>query len=94
MFISFHTKGLLKFWCRFHHSCRLISALPISDKKISALDMRQPSQRDCDSSYPDVCIASPPPDLNCVDISGTNFKVLPPDPHGFDRDGDGKGCET
>jgi hypothetical protein len=48
----------------------------------------------CDSSYPDVCIASPPPDLDCGDISDNNFKVLPPDPHGFDGEGDGIGCET
>lgn len=48
----------------------------------------------CDSSYPDVCIASPPPDLNCDDISDKNFEVVSPDPHGFDRDGDGIGCET
>ena len=49
---------------------------------------------DCDSSYPDVCIASPPPDLNCGDIPDKGFTVLPPDPHGFDRDGDGVGCES
>lgn len=48
----------------------------------------------CDGSYPDVCIPSPPPDLNCNDISFKNFKVLQPDPHGFDRDKDGIGCET
>ncbi|MHC0061364.1 SDR family NAD(P)-dependent oxidoreductase [Nostoc sp. UIC 10890] len=33
------------------------------------------------------------PDLNCRDISQRRLKVLPPDPHGFDRDGDGIGCE-
>lgn len=49
---------------------------------------------DCDSSYPDICIPSPPPELNCKDIPNKKFKVLPPDPHGFDRDGDGTGCET
>jgi len=49
---------------------------------------------DCDSSYPDVCIASPPPDLDCGDISDKKFTVLSPDPHGFDRDGDGIGCES
>ena len=50
--------------------------------------------RKCEPSYPEVCIASPPPDLNCPDIPDTDFKVLPPDPHGFDVDGDGLGCET
>src|SRR6478672_10025573 len=47
----------------------------------------------CDPSYPDVCIPSAPPKLNCADITFTNFKVLPPDPHGFDGDKDGIGCE-
>jgi micrococcal nuclease len=48
----------------------------------------------CDSSYPDTCIPSPPPNLNCGDISDKRFQVLPPDPHGFDRDGNGIGCES
>jgi hypothetical protein len=48
----------------------------------------------CDPSYPTVCIPPPPPDLNCADIPYTNFKVLPPDPHHFDGDHDGLGCET
>ena len=47
----------------------------------------------CDPSYPDFCIPSPPPDLDCVDIGRNNFTVLPPDPHRFDGDGDGLGCE-
>jgi micrococcal nuclease len=49
----------------------------------------------CDPAYPDVCIPSPPPDLDCKDIQFRNFRVLPPDPHGFDgRDNDGIGCES
>jgi hypothetical protein len=48
----------------------------------------------CDPSYPDICIPSPPPLLNCRDIPHRNFRVLPPDPHGFDTDQDGIGCET
>ena len=47
----------------------------------------------CDPAYPDVCIPSPPPDLNCKDIPYRRFKVLPPDPHNFDGDHDGIGCE-
>jgi endonuclease YncB( thermonuclease family) len=47
----------------------------------------------CDPAYPTVCIPPPPPDLDCKDIPYRNFKVLPPDPHGLDRDGDGIGCE-
>jgi micrococcal nuclease len=49
---------------------------------------------DCDSSYPDACIPPYPPDLNCGDISDKDFQVVPPDPHGFDREGDGIGCES
>jgi len=53
------------------------------------------SQRaNCDPSYPTVCIPSPPPDLDCKDIPYRRFRVLPPDPHHFDRDGDGIGCES
>ena len=48
----------------------------------------------CDSSYPDTCISSPPPNLNCKDVSNNDFEVLPPDPHGFDRDEDGISCES
>ncbi|MFM9421369.1 thermonuclease family protein [Thermus scotoductus] len=48
----------------------------------------------CDPAYPTVCIPPPPPDLDCGDILFRNFKVLPPDPHRFDRDGDGVGCEA
>jgi len=49
----------------------------------------------CDPSYPTVCIPPYPPDLNCGDIPHRRFKVLPPDPHGFDgNDNDGIGCES
>ena len=48
----------------------------------------------CDPSYPDTCISPPPPDLNCDDISDKKFAVISPDPHGFDRDSDGIGCES
>jgi len=53
-----------------------------------------PAPSRCDPSYPTVCIPSPPPDLDCGDIPHTNFTVRPPDPHRFDGDGDGVGCET
>ena len=48
----------------------------------------------CDTSYPDFCIPSPPPDLDCKDISQKKFRVLQPDPHRFDGDNDGIGCES
>jgi hypothetical protein len=49
----------------------------------------------CDPSYEGACI---PPyeqtgDLDCADVSGP-FSVVGSDPHGFDGDGDGVGCET
>jgi len=47
----------------------------------------------CDPSYPGICIPPNSPDLNCPDIQDRRFQVLPPDPHGFDRDKDGIGCE-
>lgn len=49
----------------------------------------------CDPSYPDVCIASGPSDLDCGEIAHQDFRVLPPDPHHLDgQDDDGIGCET
>lgn len=48
----------------------------------------------CDPSYPDVCIPPYPPDLNCGDIGYSNFRVIGNDPHGFDRNNDGIGCES
>lgn len=47
----------------------------------------------CDSAYPGVCIPPPPPDLDCGDVDHRRFRVLPPDPHRFDADGNGVGCE-
>jgi len=47
----------------------------------------------CDPSYPDVCLPSLPPDLDCRDVPQRRFRVLPPDPHRFDGDRDGVGCE-
>lgn len=54
----------------------------------------QPPAQDCDPSYPDFCIPPPPPDLDCADVSGSDFTVRPPDPHGFDGNSDGVGCES
>lgn len=48
---------------------------------------------DCISSYPDICIPSLLPNLNCGVISDKRFKVLLTDPHGLGYDGEGKGCE-
>ena len=52
------------------------------------------TEDDCDPSYPDFCIPTSPPDLDCGDIPQKRFTVLPPDPHRFDGDKDGIGCES
>jgi len=52
------------------------------------------SQNQCDSSYPGVCIPPYPPDLDCGEIQYANFRVIQPDPHRFDGDKDGIGCES
>jgi micrococcal nuclease len=53
------------------------------------------STGNCDPAYPDDCIPPAPPDLNCSDI-GRMVRVdhTYGDPHGFDRDNDGFGCES
>lgn len=48
----------------------------------------------CDPSYPTICIPAGSPDLDCPEISYRRFPVLPPDPHRFDGDHDGIGCES
>jgi hypothetical protein len=51
------------------------------------------SPEGCDTSYPDICISITSAKLSCFDIPYKNFKVLLPDRHEFDSDGDGIGCE-
>lgn len=46
----------------------------------------------CDRSYPDVCIPTNP-EYDCAHIPFRNVRVLLPDSHGLDPDGDGIGCE-
>jgi hypothetical protein len=53
-----------------------------------------PSRQNCDPAYPDLCISPNSKNLKCSEVGKKNFKVLPPDPHGFDRDKNGIGCET
>ena len=47
----------------------------------------------CDPSYVGACIPSPPPDLDCKDVSTKGFRVVGTDPHRLDGDHDGLGCE-
>jgi hypothetical protein len=63
----------------------------------AAFDTPAEPQR-CHPLYPDYCIPPPPPDLDCPDITGrkpfrVRHDVRDPDPHGFDRDRDGRACE-
>jgi hypothetical protein len=53
-----------------------------------------PISGNCDPSYPGVCIPPAPPDLDCSEMPYRDFQVLPSDPHHFDRDADGLGCES
>lgn len=57
-----------------------------------------PAVGTCAASYVGVCIPPPPPDLDCGQISHRQFRVrhdvADPDPHGFDGDKDGIGCES
>jgi len=50
-------------------------------------------RQNCDSAYPNICISQSRSNLKCQDVKQHNFKVLPPDPHNFDRNGNGVGCE-
>ena len=58
-------------------------------------------QRDCDPSYPDVCLDPDAGDYDCAGGSGNGpayvegpVRVRPPDPFDLDREGDGWGCES
>ena len=63
-------------------------------KRTSSAGSRSAPASNCSPAYPDVCIPPAPPDLNCKDITYRNFRVLPPEPHNFDNDKDGIGCES
>jgi hypothetical protein len=64
---------------------------PTGSAECPAPEVPPPS---CDPSYPTVCIPPPPPDLDCGEIAFNDFAVSGSDPHGFDGDHDGIGCET
>jgi hypothetical protein len=57
-----------------------------------------PAGGKCAASYPTVCIPPPPPDLDCADVPYRNFRVrwdvANADPHHFDGNHNGVGCET
>jgi hypothetical protein len=77
-----------------------VSSTDVPDKPVVKIKnspnvVKKPTtQSNCDSSYPDFCIPSPPPNLNCPNIPQKRFTVSGSDPHGFDRDNDAIGCES
>ena len=78
-------------------SCRRARFDP---EKPASTGVQTPSRRRgsrparCDASYPGTCIPPYPPDLDCDQVTPSSFRVRAPDPHGFDRDGNGRGCES
>lgn len=48
----------------------------------------------CEPAYTDVCVPPAPPILTCAEADAWNIVIESADPHGFDTDGDGIGCET
>lgn len=72
-----------------------LTSTPVPQATVPPIPPTAPPQpSNCDPAYPTVCIPPPPPDLDCGDIPYRRFTVLSPDPHGFDRDNDGIGCES
>lgn len=49
--------------------------------------------RSCDANYKGTCVPKVSHDLDCADVNGP-VRVVGSDPHGFDADNDGIGCET
>ena len=74
------------------------NAPPIASIPVGAVAVAAPSAPvatgNCDPSYPTICIPPGSPDINCPAVPYGNFIVLPPDPHNFDGDLDGFGCEN
>lgn len=71
-----------------------LTVAPVTRAPTTAPRTLAPTARtNCHPSYPTVCIPPAPPDLDCGQIQYRRFTVLPPDPHRFDGDRDGIGCE-
>ncbi len=73
-------------------ACALAAGL-LGSRVLGTSPALSASAGQCHQAYPEFCIPPPPPDLDCPDIGRHNFTVLPPDPHRFDLDRDGIGCE-
>ena len=64
---------------------------PASAPVVPAVGQQQAGS--CDPSYPTLCIPIGISDLDCPDITARRFPVTGADPHRFDGDGNGIGCE-
>jgi hypothetical protein len=78
---------------------RVIAAAPPTTRRRPPATTR--SQRNCDPSYPGVCLRVGIGDYDCAGGSGNGpnyvdgpIKVTGPDSFDLDRDGDGVGCES
>lgn len=69
------------------------TATPVPPTPVPPTPTAKPAAN-CHASYPTVCIPPPPPDLDCGDIPYRRFTVVGADPHRFDADKDGVGCES
>jgi micrococcal nuclease len=55
-----------------------------------------PPNGTCDPNYAGACVPPYPPDLDCADMRAMGLapvRIIGSDPHRFDGDGDGTGCE-
>lgn len=52
-----------------------------------------PAPHGCDPNYPTIALDWVEYDLDCPDLNVRRFATSIHDPHGFDGDGDGIGCE-
>jgi resuscitation-promoting factor RpfB len=48
----------------------------------------------CSPEYEGTCVPDDVGDVNCSDLSATDFASVGSDPYGLDRDGDGIACES
>ena len=71
------------------------TAMPATSPALSPQDpaVRQQPEGNCEPSYPTLCIPIGSSDLDCPDIVARRFPVTGADPHRFDGDDDGIGCE-
>ncbi|MGJ3248415.1 MAG: hypothetical protein ACFE0I_20325 [Elainellaceae cyanobacterium] len=79
---------------RLINPIKFVALLGLGAAGFAIYSLAADAQSGCDSSYPTVCIPSPPPDLDCGEIPHRRFQVRQPDPHRFDGDKDGIGCEV